>query len=137
MAIKSINGIKKALMKELKAAMNEAEAKAKEDLKAGTDYFYAGGEPSVYQRTGALGDTPRTGNRRNSDTSITFEAYLDKSHTYTTGDCPSMEQVLNLANYGKAWAAQIGSTVGNKGFWEKAIKDVEQDFYSIIGKHFH
>ena len=51
------------LMRSLKNAMKATSKKAEADMYDATGWFYGGGdpryEPTVYERTGALGNTPR------------------------------------------------------------------------------
>ena len=132
------------LMRELKSTMKKVRKKSKEDMKEATKWFYDGGEPEMYVRTGALGDTPKV-TYNNSYTysnggEVSFTAYLDKSHVYTTGDRPDMEKVLDLANDGIQWVTANGyyarNTVGNKKFWERAEENIEKDFESTLSKTF-
>ena len=103
------------LMRELKNTMKKVRKKSKEDMKEATKWFYDGGE-------------------------VSFTAYLDKSHIYTTGDNPDMEQVLYLANDGVKWITSGGyyarDTVGNQRFWERAEANIEKDFRDTLSKTF-
>lgn len=136
--VRSLAELNKALMKELSAAMKEAEYMAIGDMKEGTEVFYSGGSPKRYHRTGALGMTPKT-----SDFSLSsggfggqasFKAYLDQSGGYTTGKRPSMATVLRLANYGNV--SGYRPTVGTKGFWEYSLAEMEDSFYAALADHF-
>ena len=103
-----------------------------------------GDEPTVYERTGALGDTPRvTENNVNQYTDggeVSFTAYLDNTHVYTTGDNPSMQEVLELANDGTQWITAGGKkaklAVGRREFWERAEENMEKDFEETLSKTF-
>jgi hypothetical protein len=134
----------KMLEKELMAAMNEASDKSLKDLQKATKSFYSiesatqrnGGG---YRRTGALKDTPRVTPVKNNGLSVSFKAYLDTEHQYTTGVNPNMQQVLELANYGKAFPTPNGyarDTNGQKLFWERGKLWIEEDFKKIMNKHF-
>lgn len=140
MAAKNMAELEQMIMKEMKKAMNVASNKALADMHEETGGFYTQGNPSMYERTGALGDTPRTTAVSQSGNSVSFKAYLDTSHRYSTGDNPSMEDVLNLANYGQPWStksgAQARATVGKKGFWERAKKKMGNDFYKTFSSFF-
>ena len=137
--------LKVIMLKEADKAMRVTSKKALADMYEGTGWFYTGKKPKKYKRTGALGDTPRTTANKKTITSrdtaeVSFDAYLDLKHDYTTGDKPSMEQVLELANYGKPWTTASGAeakdTVGKKGFWERAEKKIEKDLEDTMGKFF-
>jgi hypothetical protein len=50
-----------------------------------------------------------------------------------------MQQVLELANYGKAFPTPNGyarDTNGQKLFWERGKLWIEEDFKKIMNKHF-
>lgn len=75
--------------------------------------------------------------------SVSFEAYLDKKHQYTTNSNPNMQQVLDLANEGKKFTTKNGypakATVGQKGFWERANdkmkKSLDDTMRSFLDNH--
>ena len=136
------------LMRSLKNAMKATSKKAEADMYDATGWFYGGGdpryEPTVYERTGALGDTPRvTENNVNQYANggeVSFTAYLDNTHVYTTGDNPDMQKVLELANDGTQWITANGKkarlAVGRREFWERAEKNMEKDFEETLSKTF-
>lgn len=127
------------LNKEVRKAMQVTQKKALEDMYAETGGFYTGGEPKMYERTGALGDTPRTTALTTSGNEVSFEAYLDTDHKYTTGKEPTMEDVLNLTKGIPKHKSSVGylrSAVGNNGFWERAEDKIERDFNETFNKFF-
>lgn len=140
MVASNMSQLNAMLTKELRKAMDVTSEKALADMYDETGKFYTGGNPSMYQRTGALGDTPRTTAVSMGGQTASFEAYLDQSHQYYTGDHPSMGQVLDLANYGKRWITKGGNpakpTVGKKGFWERAEKKIGKTFERTLKKFF-
>lgn len=140
MKAKNMKELNAMLMSELRKSMSVASDKMLGDMYGETGDYYTEGSPKEYVRTGALGDTPRTTAVSVSGNTASFEAYLDKNHQYTTGDNPNMEQVLNLANYGTPWTTKSGSkarqTVGKKGFWERAEKEMERTFNATLSKSF-
>ena len=118
-------------MRQLAKAANAANQKILDKMLEETWGFYSGGDPVMYQRTGALGDTPRTtAVSISSDAggaSATFTAYLDTNHSYSTGRNPSMKTVLDLANNGGDMTSPpMRAVVGKSGFWDRA-KDSMQD----------
>ena len=141
MAANNLKQLEEMLKKEMRAAMKEVKEKSLEDMKKGTEYFYSGGSPKQYTRTGALGKTPKTTDISVFGNSMSFLAYLNPNHKYTTGDNPTMMKVLNLANYGVAWTTRGGRparpTVGNPQFWEYSEKRIEKSLESIMSKHFN
>ena len=138
---RNMKQLNQMLMKSLKKAMEEANEKILEDMYEETGNFYAGGDPVQYQRTGALGDTPRT-TAVSSSTSATggsasFNAYLDQTGGYTTGRRPSMKTVLEHANTGGDMTnPPMRAVVGNSGFWERAEDKMKQKLDEAISHHF-
>lgn len=132
--------LEQMLLSEMRKAMVVASDKMLADMYEETYGFYTQGDPQMYDRTGALGDTPKTTNITSSGDTVSFEAYLDKSGGYTTGDNPSMEQVLNLANYGQTWTTSGGHqarhTLGKKGFWERAEVKMENTLNDVMEQFF-
>lgn len=128
------------LRKEMEKAMRITSDKVLADMYEETYGFYTGSNPKQYQRTGALGDTPKTTAISSSGDSVSFQAYLDTSGGYTSGDKPSMTQVLHLANYGTPWTTASGAparqTVGKKGFWERAEQKMQKELDSTMGAFF-
>lgn len=140
MTAKNMKELEQMLLKEMRKAMNVASEKMLADMHDETSDFYTQGNPKMYQRTGALGDTPKTTAVSSSGNIVSFKAYLDTSGGYTTGDNPSMTQVLDLANYGKPWTTESGSparaTLGKKGFWERAEKKMQRTLDRTMGQFF-
>lgn len=139
MAANNLAELEKELNKELRKSMIEAKNKALADMEEETSDYYEGTDPT-YVRTYALRDTPKTSDLSIKNNDISFNAYLDQTHQYTTGDNPTMAKVLNLANYGKPWKTASGAlarqTVGKKGFWERAENKMEKSLDDIISKNF-
>ena len=133
--------LRKMLEQAAQKAMRVVQKKVEADMYEETGDFYTGGEPKMYQRTGALGDTQRTTAIGKTGDGFEFKAYLDQSHQYTTGDDPSMAQVLDLANYGIPWTTKGGrpakATVGKKGFWERAEERMEKTLNDTMGQVFN
>lgn len=126
------------LMKEIKKSMNVASEKMLADMYEETYKFYTKGKPKSYQRTGALGDTPRTTAQTVAPNTVSFDAYLDTSHQYTTGKNPNMLDVLNLANSGitQSSVGYLKPTLGKKGFWEASVKKIDKTFVRTMRKFF-
>lgn len=143
MTAKSMEELRAIMLRETDKAMRVASEKALADMYEETGGFYKGKKPKAYKRTGALGDTPgTTANKKITKSQnlaeVSFDAYLDTNHIYSTGDRPEMRKVLELANYGKPWKTKSGSeaknTVGKKGFWERAEKKMRKHFNQIMRK---
>lgn len=126
------------LLKELKKAMNYASKEMLANMYDETGGYYTGGTPTMYQRTGALGDTPKVTEVTASGSEVSFDAYLDTSGKYTTGSNPSMLQVLKLANAGERFTTKGGKsarpTIGKKGFWERAESKIGKTLNKSVKK---
>lgn len=122
--------LERALKREVRKAMSVASEKALSDMYEETGGFYAGGQPKMYVRTGALGDTPRTTPLIVGGDSVSFKAYLDTEGGYTTGKRPSMEEVLTLANTG--FYPGLRQNVGRRHFWDRAVVRINKDFISTL-----
>lgn len=140
MTVNNMKQLEQALLNKAKKAMEAASADILADMREGTNYFYTGNKPQKYNRTDALRNTPRTSVVSVIGNEISFNAYLDKSHSYTNGSNPSMAQVLNLANYGIPFTTKNGypsrATVGQKGFWERAEKKMQKSLVKNMKKFF-
>lgn len=138
---RSSEELKQIIERTLRSAMNVVQAKVLADMYEETGDYYSGGDPVMYQRTGALGDTPKTTALSKNGKGFEFNAYLDESHRYTTGDNPSMTQVLHLANSGSPWTTKGGrmahATVGKKGFWDRAQNKMEKTLNDTMNSFFN
>ena len=136
----NMDDLKREIMGQVQKAVSVAQKKMLADMYDETEGFYTGGEPKMYQRTGALGDTPDVTAIDTSGDTVSFEAYLDTKHKYTSGSNPNMQQVLELANDGKPFRTKNGKlarpTVGKKGFWERANEKMENTFYDTMADFF-
>lgn len=132
--------LEQMLLKETRKAMTVVSDKVLANMYDETERFYTKGKPKQYQRTGALGDTPRTTAISTDGNEVSFDAYLDTSHSYTTGSNPSMTDVLNLANYGTPFITRNGypakPTLGKQGFWERAEKKMQRTLNGTMKKFF-
>lgn len=139
---RNMRQLKAMLNNELRKAMKDTQNAVLADMQEATDKFYAGGQPVMYERTGALGDTPSVSNLSMSFNenggSSTFEAYLDTSHQYTTGKKPSMKAVLKLTNdlTSPPPPHHLRMAAGDPEFWESAEMEMEKSFHGIIKEHF-
>lgn len=139
---KNMKRLNAMLTNQLRKAMNEINHAALADMQEAVDSFYAGGQPKMYERTGALGETPEVSAVRmsfsESGGSGEFEARLNDKHQYTTGKRPSMKAVLKLAN---DWESpppphHLRETAGQPEFWQDAEKEMEKSLSKIIEENF-
>ena len=131
---RSLNALEKALQSRLQKAMNVASEKALADMYEQTGDFYAGGEPIMYERTGALGDTPKTTAVQSSGNDVSFKAYLDTAGGYSTGKNPSMLEVLKLTNDGSY--PGLRPAKGKTGYWDRAKEQIIKDTEDTIKSFF-
>lgn len=138
MAARNTSDLHAEILAQMKKAMNTVSIKALADMYEETGDFYEGTEPKQYNRTGALGDAPRTTNISDNGDSVEFKAYLDKEYTYTTGKNPTMEDVLNLTNDGitNSSVGKLRKAIGKQGYWERAEEKMEKSLEDTMKKYF-
>ncbi len=117
--------LKKAIRKQAEKAMNDVSKKGLRSAKENVRGFYTG-FPVVYQRTGALRDSPNTTGVSVSGSVISTEIFLDDTYAYDTGTWTA-PQVIKAAETGS------GNLVGSPGFWQRTIDDMPE----IIEDAFH
>lgn len=138
MTYNNMNSLNKGIQKEIENAMKNVSKKVLLTMEKSTSGYYTGSEPKVYKRTYALKKTPKTTplQTSNNGNTVKFDAYLDQTHRYTTGDKPTMGQVLDLTNYGIAWSSHINAPIGNPFFWEDALNSMQDILDHEIKKVF-
>lgn len=140
MVASNMSQLEKMLMSQMKKAMKVASAKMEADVMEETYGFYAGSSPKMYERTGALGDTPMVTGLTYGNETVSFDVCLDDSGAYSTGDNPSMKQVLQLADRGMPWITASGAkareVVGKGGFWERSEKKFQKSLDGIMESFF-
>ena len=87
MVATNMKQLENMLKKQARKALTVASEKIEADMYEETGDFYTKGKPKMYERTGALGDTPRTTAISTNGNILTFNAYLDQSHQYTVSIC--------------------------------------------------
>ena len=132
--------LREMLLKELANVMNDASAAAKKDLKNATDYFYDGGQPTMYKRTGTLEKVQEVSKVIRTQDGVAVDVYFNEDASYLSGSKPMVGEVLLLADQGIPFTTKNGfdarPTVGRKGFWEKAKKDMENSLRKEMKKRF-
>ncbi len=121
----SWGALKSALQKELYSAMEEMIDKSLEDARSNVGEFY-NSPGGTYQRTGQLASSPESSFSGGGDSAM-GEISLNTSEQYN----PSGRDVLTIYNY-----ANAGGLLGNGGFWEKTIADVDKNIQDAFGKRF-
>lgn len=120
MAARNMRELEKLLGKQVNKAMNVASQKMLTEMQVQTYAFYTKGKPKRYERTGALGDSPRITHIMNDGNQWSYFAYLDDTHRYTTGPF-AMGQVLERAE-----STHFRSGIlGKPKFWYNSTKRFE------------
>lgn len=130
MIAKNMRELEQMLIEEMALTMLTTSKDVLKDMQSETSGYYDGSTPKVYVRTHALDNTPRTSPIRREGKTLTFDAYLDDTHDYTSGKQPTMLDVLNLANDGitNSSVGYLRSTIGQHHFWERALVKMEKTF---------
>lgn len=140
MVAKNMAELERMLKRELLKAMNQAAGRILLDMQISIkEDFYADTHPIEYKRTHAMEDTPTISEIHNAGNMISFEAYLNSEHQYTTGKKPNMMQVLLLTNDEETNQPNIGylrKAVGYPKYWEKALEEMEKTYYDVLGRYF-
>lgn len=105
--------------------MNDVSKKGLQTAKENVQGFYTGA-PVMYQRTGALGESPETTGVSSSGSTISTEILLNDTYSYNTGTWTT-PQIMKAAETGS------GNLVGSPGFWEKTLEDMPD----IVADAFH
>lgn len=137
-AARNMEELKRAIMKEAEKALRATSERALADMQEETSGYYTEKPPRQYERTGALGDTPRTTPITREGSTAFFDAYLDLEHRYTTGKNPTMLDVLKLTNDldQKSSVGRLRLALGEPGYWEEAEKKMEESLKKELKKSF-
>lgn len=137
----SMAAIKKAIQKEAKAAMRDAQKKMWKKTRQEIESFYYQGSPTIYERTGTLGNSPQTTSLQDSGDSLEYEIYLDQSVSYevpneafTSRGFPSYFTTPEIFE-----AAESGSfgVKGKSGFWARSEAEFQNILDSAMAQHFN
>ena len=130
------------ILKEMDLCMQEASQEAKTAMDSEMDNFYTSKKPKVYKRTGEMKKTPKVTPIATQTTSpvsgsVSFEAYLETSHRYTSGKNPTMKQVLEVAeNHNQASYYKLRPPVGRQGFWKRSEEEIGKGLNRALRKRF-
>lgn len=137
MVATNMKQLENMLKKHTRKALTVASSRIEADMYDATGWFYTKGKPKKYKRTGALGDTPRITAISVKGDTLTFNAYLDQTHQYTTGKWPTMASVLDVANdHSLASTYNLNPPLGRQHFWERAEKNIEKTFNKTMRSFF-
>lgn len=121
----SFNALKKAIQKEVQAAMNEVVNTSFVNAHSNVDQFYNSPE-GRYKRTGQLAESPKMSLSGGGD-SYHGEISLDTRFRYN----PAGRDTQTIYGY-----AEDGGLLGNGGFWKQTKKDVEKNINEAFSKRF-
>ena len=133
--------IKRAIQKEAKAAMRDAQKKMWKKTRQEIESFYYQGSPTIYERTGTLGNSPQITSLQDSGDSLEYEIYLDQSVSYevpneafTSRGFPSYFTTPEIFE-----AAESGSfgVKGKPGFWARSEAEFQNILDSAMAQHFN
>lgn len=139
MIARNMNELHSMLHKELRKAMEKTLREVMKDMQDSIQYFYDGGFPDKYHRTEAMKDTPSTTDIKEQGNVISFEAFLNTQHQYTTGKNPNMLQVLLLTNDLMTKQPDIGKlrkAVGSPYYWQLALDKMEKTYNDVLSNFF-
>lgn len=129
MTISNKSQLEKALIKAVEAGMTEASNKIQDAAYEELYDFYSSPDPKVYQRTGALLQSPNKTEVSRSGDSVSFEVFLDDNYAYSTGTYSAAE-VISAAETGYA-PARI---VGQPHFWERTENRIDGILSDCLNK---
>lgn len=121
----SISSMKKAIRQKAKQALEETIEKSFQDAHENVDNFY-NSPMGTYQRTGQLAESVEREIYQDGN-AIGGEIRLDTSYRYN----PSGRDTQTIYGY-----AESGGLLGDGGFWERTVKDVEKNIDESFGKRF-
>ena len=78
----SMAELEKMIMDEIYTAMSVARSKSEQDTKTEVQSFYSQGSPTIYKRTGNLGNSVRANGASRGGRSVEFTVWLDQGISY-------------------------------------------------------
>lgn len=136
--------LERMLQAQLQKAMRVVQSKAEADMYEEVGSFYTVGRPTIYERTGGLGSSPRTTGLMLSGNTVSFDAYLDQNQGWYGRNNPnpaftsrgyasyfSPLQILNAAEY------HFAHVRGRPRFWYRSEQKMERDFHNTIQTFFN
>ncbi|MDO4306685.1 MAG: hypothetical protein Q4C77_07610 [Eubacteriales bacterium] len=118
--------IKNEITRAFKAVFEEAVDHSFQDIHRNVDNFYNSPQ-GQYERTGQLAESPQINSCTISDTAAHAQLSLDTSYTYV----PSGRDTNTIYGY-----AESGGLLGNGGFWEKSMEDIEKNLKDAFESRF-
>ena len=122
----SMSALRAAIQKEMLAAMEETVDKSFQDIHTNVDNFYNSGG-GRYKRTGQLAESPQIDGISGGGDTVTGQLSLDTGYVYN----PSGRDTETIYGYG-----ENNGLLGEGGFWEKSLEDIEENKNEAFGKRF-
>lgn len=119
-------GLEAAMQKEMYAAMEETVDKSFENLHENVDHFYDLPE-GIYHRTGQLKASPQIDAIDFSGNSAIAQISINTGTQYY----PAGRDTHTIYEY-----AEDGGLLGNGGFWEKTLEQIDDNMKEAFGKRF-
>lgn len=133
--------IKRAIQKEAKAAMRDAQKKMWKKTRQELESFYNQGSPTIYERTGTLGNSPQITSLQDSGDSLEYEIYLDQSVSYEVpNEAFTSRGFPSYFTTPEIFEAAEGGTSGVKGksgFWARSEAEFQNILDSAMAQHFN
>ena len=123
------SSLKRGLQDEMRKALMGALDDSFMALSLNAKNFYQG-NPKVYDRTGAFGESPEWKPIEGSGDSLVATVYMDGGYTYDTGMQPAGLTVFQWAEEGSH------GILGSTGTWERTEEDIEQAINDNFGRVF-
>ena len=123
---KSMGQLQDALIKQIRAAVQEAVEESYISLQKNVEQFYfsAGGQ---YHRTGQLKKSPQIDFLRQDGNRVEGQISLNTSKEYH----PSGRDTETIYSF-----AENGLLIGNGGFWERTVSDMDEIVHQVFSKTF-
>jgi len=121
-----MSALRAALQREMLAAMEETVDKSFQDIHTNVDNFYNSAE-GRYKRTGQLAESPQIDGISGGGDTVTGQLSLDTGYVYN----PSGRDTETIYGYG-----ENNGLLGEGGFWEKSLEDIEENKNEAFGKRF-
>ena len=128
------------LLNELKRCMDTAAQNILETMQSETNSFYTQGKPRIYERTGMLGDSPKTTPVSISGKEASFDAYIDQSYSYPMPNWDFIDRgyssYFSTPDVIEAAENHTSGILGKPGFWARAEAKMQQELDSAISNSF-
>lgn len=132
MKFRNMEQLQRVLNNRLEVAMDDVRREILKIMYHEVYSFYTNKKkPKKYIRTGALGDTVSATQLRKLGDEVSFMAYLDRTHQYTTGSF-NMLDVLRVAESSDRRLTRIK---GRPGFWRRSTARFDRILIQRLKKY--